>query len=569
MNTDSKPGPQLRSLAAELGIEVLPSAAGFHDFEHAYVLPPRAGYRLVASHEGIHDELLAATAFGACQRIFRRLHQRSNEAHVRAAAAQLLADLVRFSTLTHECTATYLSIKAFPLSETARLIEEHPEKYKTFYARYADVIDPFVTTTFVQYHLGKALGSAAMNIPWIGSLRDWRPDRIVEVPTEGRPDTRLLLLLNTVTSHLKGLLPILSSAVDSRRAQYDIPETFDVSLEVAWEELPEPVFTAVTECVRRETVRWLHGVTEHSCPTLDFHQVEVCAEEVVQAIETTTGTSLFDDNDRLRLSELAADQMGYKGSWARTLIDNSVAVSGLSLPLLPDDVKPQIVLHKPPGPRVFISRPFSRHSMEDLRWRRLVFTGEDSAYGDEISHATFKKALLARSLLAATGIPLSQQSVVVGPLDPMDEEWSFEIYREVLACHTLANDSHSLLIGVDSLVWYMGGNIYRWHDWLLASGPTKFVMFYPEGSYSADPLKAIEMARSGVGGITWWAFECEALHGLFLKIASAGAALPLSGLINADLTQDRISRMTSDEQSQAAGLIGPAARAIWTTWPTL
>jgi hypothetical protein len=75
-----------------------------------------------------------------------------------------------------------------------------------------------------------------MNTPWIGSLRDWRPDRIVEVPVEGRPDTRLLLLLNTVTSHLNDLLPILSTVVDSCRAQYDIPETFDVSLEVAWEE---------------------------------------------------------------------------------------------------------------------------------------------------------------------------------------------------------------------------------------------------------------------------------------------------------------------------------------------
>src|SRR5271163_4110011 len=97
-----------RKLAAELGRTTV---AGFHDFRTVFIAAPYAGDRLVSSHEGIHVELLTGTYFGNFQRIFHRLAALA-KGQMRDAAKREFEELVRVSTLAHECTATYLSIKS-------------------------------------------------------------------------------------------------------------------------------------------------------------------------------------------------------------------------------------------------------------------------------------------------------------------------------------------------------------------------------------------------------------------------------------------------------------------------
>src|SRR3989442_1188970 len=315
--------PKLRGLAAESGVEALASVAGFHNLEQSFVMAPFAGQLLVAVHEGVHDELLTTTAFGGVQRIFKRLHARSRDNRVRAVAAQTLEDLVRASRLTHECAATYLSIKWFPSKEEPRLLSAHPNEYKSFYLRYAEVIDRVIAATFVQYLIGKALSQAVMNPAWIYSLCDWTPDRPMNYSPEQRPDTRLHHLLELLSVCLSDLRSSLPAFVDSSRARGDVAGTFDVLSEADWEALGEPASRTVENDVWNEIGRWMYGICRDSLPTLDPTSVAGCVQGALDAVQERVGIQLFDDDDAPSQAQLDLASDGSQDRWGLSLIDNS------------------------------------------------------------------------------------------------------------------------------------------------------------------------------------------------------------------------------------------------------
>jgi hypothetical protein len=179
-----------------------------------------------------------------------------------------------------------------------------------------------------------------------------------------------------------------------------------------------------------------------------------------------------------------------------------------------------------------------------------------------------KNVFLARNQLAALGAPWGPQVTVVGPMQPFDNEASTAIYNEILRCHTFGPGSRPLLMGVETLVWYLGGNVLEWYDHLLVAGKTRFCTFYPDTvGFEADAIR--ERARTGEGAISWWAFQCDLYYGLFFKIASHATSLALSGIIDDDRKPSRIDAFPEDQRQRALGLLKLAYKGVVSFWPVL
>jgi hypothetical protein len=457
-------GTAFRRLFDEIALPRFDTTGAYHDVDRILVTEDVASDHLVLRHEMIHDDLLQQTVFGNFQFAVRRAGLLSASTQVRAYLDHWLRAACDASRLTHECAATYLSIKAAHIDEHAALYDVLPEEYQGYFDLLSQHIDDRVPPTQLQYVIAKVVIEITMGAPLdrIVSLFSTRAEPTI--PAEVAPDVRLVPFLKSVQEALPELMTDLQAVInnqDPTGARFDaISESDWMGLNLSRAEELERVAFDVTRARLYEL-----GRQRFTAVPGNEHLSHVM--RIVGSIASCTG--------------LTADSILYSDAPRSTQ-----GRSEIIHPLVRPDVRKESILLPDDDPSV--EWAMTATAFVSLTSRELGDPSEWFAFGlpdregrmplARVSRAVFWAVLRQRRILASMGSVLpSTPAVVVGFESGRGAEFD-QFYDRLMAEHRIGDS----VIAVPDVIWYLGGDLMWWMTFL-----TKRVGDLQEMLVSAQP----------------------------------------------------------------------------------
>jgi len=562
-------------------MEHLQGQAGSHDIDRVLILPENAGSLLVTRHEGVHDKLLTETPFGTIQFAFRQLQKNAISPVTRSNAERWLEELFDASMLTHECGATYLSIKSFPVEMHSRLLSGHSKEYERYFHYPGDVIDPVFHSSYLQFLVGKIAVEVCLSSRLQEHLCDWSLDLKVEIADCDAPDNRLKELLPTIGNKLCRLVSFIDENIAREKNTLSLPRRFDFQSEDAWSSLTVDIGDKLDNYLLSIIREWMYPIAEKLWPCLLHEEWMDCRKRFVHNIETRSGTNLFSSffthftHQRPSLSVVTIRRALRHGV---TVIDNKRIADQVQLRHLDNSTEPIAILTDPPGPRIFITDSLVDKSLENLCWNRLVYLKKDQLFhADKLSHKLMKKALQVRKTLAATGLPIPNIDLIVVGLRWNPTSVFDSLYTEIVAYHTIEHSNRQMYFDVDRIIWYMGGDFFGWYDMLVSLGTLETVTLHTREKVSEDQFSKLISRKSTLQEIDymtkieskspdWLVFRNPSLAGLFLRILPVESAGNIYAILAHDLKKDYLKIIPDQEKEHIANLVSKARTPIMLSW---
>jgi len=190
-----------------------------------------------------------------------------------------------------------------------------------------------------------------------------------------------------------------------------------------------------------------------------------------------------------------------------------------------------------------------------------------------------KRSLMARNLIAAVGSPTPEIDLVIAGLHSDRTKGSEALFAEIIESQSIPG-SHTL-VDPDRVIWYMGGDLLLWYDYLVSRGVVELLPLYDQQAWDVmarvqnqeTPFEELSMGKidSLQQGQTvaplWLILRSSELPGLFLRILPTEMSSRLTFLFAHDLENGLIKPVPQDERPALANQVLKARMPIQISWP--
>jgi len=454
-------------------------AAGWSDGVRTHIRLDEITNGMVFFHENIHERIFATTPDGFLLGLLLRVvyHPTDPAAVVPTALKEWAAACLDAARMAHEVAATYLGVKQLGPRDHPAAVASLPPQYQGYYRTFADVLDPLLHSSYLQYIVGWTLASCAFSSPLTQRFVAADSDALPQLEDGERPDARLYLLIHWFKQNDSAeLLAFLDDA--ARRCCDGLGRSsWDLQSEDAWIQNTEsatPVDMALTKALfdwikRQNVVALLSGRARHDA----YARLAEWGRR--QGINVGVA-----DTDDLGQEEALQKDRETRGYWlAGSLIHNAKAAP------LPDEdgngllSDAHVILTSAQRLVVASAAPPDHMTACDL----VVYTG--GAPGEPPSRMVGRfPAEVVRQFLARRR-DLKSHNIPVAPVASLTlavrdrADW-IALLPNWMAC-TIDGDGTGALYGdtADALCWYWHGNWQDALDTLTENSSLQLATLYP------------------------------------------------------------------------------------------
>jgi hypothetical protein len=487
---------------------------GSHDFDKPVLNPFGTQATFVVNHENVHDNILLRTPFGNFQRIIKQLanadtakltflHPHPQETF------ELLCDV---SELAHESAATYLSIMLEPAKSSQEILNQHPIPYQRYYATLADVIGDIASASYVKYVIARELVDVIFAPPLLDALEKWLTGNEFTLQEWQKPNFRLTQSINAIkrdpTKYRDALrLQVINSAVAPSRA--DLDACWDS--EAWWEAQPIDLIEAIERTMIAEFRKVSVNESRGLFPTIPWDQWERERQiyiEIASRILPSVRTSAQPIGQHV-VRPMSYIQRNPNAPSPETLASMK-ELSRAEDALATDGNLTALVRYK--GAQDWI--------------RGVILSGQPGVLKIErFSHELLKRHLLQMRTFALLGAPISILPPLVSSFHSARTDGFAETYNDMAPLLAVQLNNGLLDLGVDSLFWYLHGDLSIWLDFLSRFGKSELIFTIPAEAQAyanqANPGKAAD-----VGALIKTATDRTKLHSYVEAITRDGIGVP-------------------------------------------
>ncbi len=224
---------RLRPFLAEVG-GLSSGSAGLHNTLTYYIQHAALPTEHVGVHEEVHDRLFNTTIDGylLSRLVFAWKRPETPKAHKINLEAWIRV-IIEDTRDLQEATATYLSVKHFPVERHQEILDTYPKQYQEWHQRLADLLDEVLPTSTLQYLVAYQMARLCLSSPLAANIVMYT--KLTQSPSltlqESATHRMATLERALTTPRLTSLLEHMRTRVTNLR---DVPTGFDVCKEEHW-----------------------------------------------------------------------------------------------------------------------------------------------------------------------------------------------------------------------------------------------------------------------------------------------------------------------------------------------
>jgi len=207
---------------------------GQYDLSNTFINYQFISSQIISQHEGIHRQLIASTFDGISQIIIdKAIKFYSNNSELSNEYKKLLIHIINESRFAHEVFATYLSVKLNDVSETNRLLAEHPAEYRKYYWYIEDSFGSNLKTSYVQYSVLHCIAALTLSSNFITRLIENNLDPNLKLLESEKTNVRLEKIVKVFKNDdtfLERVRELVFNKIKNQKL-----DPFDITSEEDWE----------------------------------------------------------------------------------------------------------------------------------------------------------------------------------------------------------------------------------------------------------------------------------------------------------------------------------------------
>jgi hypothetical protein len=533
------------------------SLAGWHDGVRIRVCDDFSS-PLVSVHESIHERIFAETPDGQVHAaFFGALKEDLVADNDRAAVEATVRNILLHSRYAQEVFANYMAIKQLPAASEAKYLGELSTEYCEYFHVLADIIDPHIPTTYLQFLVAWALAVAVFSSELIVRIEKVSPGEPVVLLPDEQPNTRLNQLLARLRSQNLSELRERLCMIARKECESRGIKLWDFVSEEEW---TDRIFNGgdicsdgahIEEAMSKELDLWIRGFAEFPFLKNDFRR-EVF-DRYSDAVLSRFGMDLRDANEILNVDGLSVATLRGAVWQSRSRVKNTS----------PANVKA--------GSSAFLS--------EYGRWKHFVAVGIYTAYPP--------KNLSTWIVLFWTNDPQCHPAAEVASFDSKDVGKFLELWSQHQAAGDLVPQITSIVVALDGmaefaevlkrnpiflfveefrskLCWYLLNGVFEFIYGLIEKKLPVFVGRIDMPEYEQHHQKLSQLEYDGIVLVVAQVTDTHVI-GLFVRAMRHQSFAPLKSLIAALVDDGKVEWMT-DKILREAQPIGTEAFAVSSTF---
>jgi hypothetical protein len=464
----------INSIAQKLGLE-----SGSHDGNTYEVKFHALGKKYITIHEQIHDELIHTTLDGILLNRISLLAKNQFIPVIKRNIFEKTAEkIIKTSTVLHESSATYLSIKQCEPWEESEILKELPEDYINFYYNLSDLLDHQIPTTYMQYIVGKQLAIYCLYSPTILKIKNWDVDSSLNIVDDETCDVRFFKIIESISYRLPSLLSELCN-IGAENNKIDVTEEYN------WNNLDIDSRGKLDIKMSDFVKYWLHSELSDVIPVVkkeDIHRhILEFKKNLESQLEIYLDWSTPLGKDDLFKSEFTKSEYfrAYRDSMSHISSPNSIPEEKIQI--IPKfDIMSNIM--KGENSRYF----FKDSTSEADFWTAFFITNDNVATVFGVSDSNFNNFLESRKMMILTfGMSTKIDGVFI-KMSSNDHKPSYDLYDTIIDKFT--NNQAGIIFETNLLFWYMDGSYLWWLERLSSQHELEIMsMFYDRDMKSVDP----------------------------------------------------------------------------------
>jgi hypothetical protein len=429
---------------------------------------------VVVTHENVHDDILLRTPFGTLQRIIRQIADTdsSTMSLLDPKPKDIFELLCDVSELAHESAATYLSITLASAASTQEVLSQHPVHYQRFYAMLANVIANISSASYVKYIIARELVDVIFAPPLLDALQGWLSGNEFVLREWQEPNFRLTELLKAIERDPVGYRDKLRQQVLS---SVDAPSQAVLNAcwdsEDWWEDQPLVRMEAMERAMFSGFCDVTINLARNLFPTVAWDQWE---REYLTYVEAAS-------RDRPDFSRPNDPTIQHRGVHVvrpmNYIMRNPEAPSPETLASTRELSQSDKVLVSDAHPTV-LARYKLRRAQGKRDWIRAQRRAEGIVI-ERCSHELLTQQLTLMRRFALIGAPIFTVPPLVSSFDSAELDGLVEAYNDIVPMLAIELKDGILNIGLDSLFWYMHGDLSIWLDHLRSFGKSELIFTVP------------------------------------------------------------------------------------------